>query len=300
MAADTALDADQILADANVQLAEEIAGLDALEIEPGGDESRLHASWSATWPKVAAVGLALLFWQVVVWSHWKPEYILPGPNKVLPALWDKTKSGVLPRAVGTTMRRAVTGFAIAVLVGCVIGLVVSTFKFARVAFGSLITGLQTMPSVAWFPLALVLFKQSEAAIFFVIVLGAAPSIANGLLTGVDNIPPILTRAGRVLGAGRFAQIRHVVLPGALPSFVSGLRQGWAFAWRSLLAGELIVIIANKPSIGSRLDFDRQFNDYPSMIATMLVILLIGVVVDSLVFTQLDRAILRRRGLAPAH
>ncbi|MEO5898500.1 MAG: ABC transporter permease [Ilumatobacteraceae bacterium] len=299
MAADTTLDADQILADANVLLAEEIAGLDALEIEPGGDASRLRAFWSATWPKVAAVGLALLFWQLVVWSHWKPEYILPGPNKVVPALWEKTKSGVLPRAVATTMRRAVTGFAIAVLVGCAIGLVVSTFKLARVAFGSLITGLQTMPSVAWFPLALVLFKQSEAAIFFVIMLGAAPSIANGLLTGVDNIPPILTRAGRVLGAGRLAQIRHVVLPGALPSFVSGLRQGWAFAWRSLLAGELIVIIANKPSIGSRLDFDRQFNDYPSMMATMLVILLIGVVIDSLVFTQLDRAILRRRGLAPA-
>ncbi len=298
MAADTSLDADQILADANQQLAEEIAGLDALENEPGEDGSGVHRFWSALWPKAAAIGLALLGWQVVVWTHWKPEYILPGPNKVFPALWDMSRSGVLWDAVGTTMRRAVTGFAIAVLVGCCIGLLVSTFRLARVAFGSLITGLQTMPSVAWFPLALVLFKQSEAAIFFVIVLGAAPSIANGLLTGVDNIPPLLTRAGRVLGAGRVAQIRYVVLPGALPSFISGLRQGWAFAWRSLLAGELLVIIANKPSIGSRLDFDRQFNDYPSMMAMMLVILLLGVLIDSLVFTQLDRAILRRRGLVP--
>ncbi len=298
MAVDTAREADAILAEANHQLADEIAGLDALEIDPGGGRSRGRELWSSTWPKLAAIALALLAWQAVVWSHWKPEFILPGPNKVLPELWQQAQHAQLWHAVGTTMRRAVTGFAMAIVVGCGIGLLVSTFHVARVAFGSLITGLQTMPSVAWFPLALVLFKLSESAIFFVVVLGAAPSIANGLLTGVDSIPPILTRAGKVLGAGRLAQIRYVVIPAALPSFVSGLRQGWAFAWRSLLAGELIVIIANKPSIGSRLEFDRQFSDYPSMMATMLVILIIGVIIDTLVFTKLDRAVLRRRGLAP--
>jgi NitT/TauT family transport system permease protein len=293
------MDADQILADANHQLATEIAGLDALGVDLGSGESRLHTFWSAAWPKAAAVALALLAWQCVVWSHWKREYILPGPTDVLPELWRMAHTAVLWDSVGTTMRRALTGFALAVVIGSVVGLLVSSFRLARVAFGSLITGLQTMPSVAWFPLALVLFKLSEGAIFFVVVLGAAPSVANGLLTGVDNIPTILTRAGRVLGAGRLGQLRHVVIPGALPSFVSGLRQGWAFAWRSLLAGELIVIVANKPSIGTRLDFERQFGDYPAMMAIMLVILTIGVLIDSLVFTQLDRAILRRRGLVSA-
>jgi len=287
---------DEVLTRADHQLASEIAGLDALESEQTGGTSRGRAVWSAAWPKVAAIALALLAWQIVVWSKWKPDYILPGPDKVFPALGDMIRDGSLWKAMATTMRRAVTGFAIAIVVGCLLGLIVSTFRIARVAFGSLITGLQTMPSVAWFPLALVLFKRSEAAIFFVIVLGAAPSIANGLLTGVDNIPPILSRAGRVLGAGRFSQIRYVVLPGALPSFVSGLRQGWAFAWRSLLAGELLVIIANKPSIGSTLEFSRSVSDYPGMMATMLVILIIGVLIDTFVFTQLDRAILRRRGL----
>jgi NitT/TauT family transport system permease protein len=298
MAVDTVDDdaLEHVLADADHQLASEIAGLDALEAEITAGTSRAHAVWSAAWPKLAAVALALVAWQLVVWSKWRPDYILPGPSQVFPALGDMIADGSLWQAVATTMRRALTGFAMAVVIGCLLGVVVSTFRIARVAFGSLITGLQTMPSVAWFPLALVLFKRSEGAIFFVIVLGAAPSIANGLLTGVDNIPPILTRAGRVLGAGRFGQVRHVVLPGALPSFVSGLRQGWAFAWRSLLAGELLVIIANKPSIGSTLEFSRQVSDYPAMMATMLVILLIGVLVDTFVFTQLDRAILRRRGL----
>jgi NitT/TauT family transport system permease protein len=296
MAADTALDAEQILADANHHLAEEIAGLDALETEPGDGQSRLLTLWGSTWPKVAAVALALFAWQAVVWSHWRPEYVLPGPNKVLPELWHMLHTRALWSAIATTMRRASFGFAIAVLLGSLIGLLVSTVKVARVAFGSLITGLQTMPSVAWFPLALVLFKLSESAIFFVVVLGAAPSIANGLLTGVDNIPPILTRAGRVLGAGRLGQIRHVIVPGALPSFVGGLKQGWAFAWRSLLAGELLVIIANKPSIGSRLDIERTNVDYPKMMAVMLVILVIGAMIDALLFTKLDRLIRRRRGL----
>ena len=109
----------------------------------------------------------------------------------------------------------------------------------RAAIGSMITGLQTMPSVAWVPLAIILFKLTENAIFFVVVLGAAPSIANGIIDGIDHVPPILLRAGRVLGARGCHSLRHVVIPAALPSVVGGLKQGWAFAWRSLMAGELI-------------------------------------------------------------
>ena len=122
-------------------------------------------------------------------------------------------------------------------------------RVLRAAFGSMITGLQTMPSIAWFPLAIVLFQLSERAILFVVVLGAAPSIANGLIAGADNIPPILLRAGRVLGARGMSAFRHVILPASLPSFVGGLKQGWAFAWRSLMAGELLDVVQGKPSVG---------------------------------------------------
>jgi NitT/TauT family transport system permease protein len=166
----------------------------------------------------------------------------------------------------------------------------------RSAFGSFNTGLQTMPSVAWFPLALLLFKISEGAIFFVVVLGAAPSIANGLINGIDQIPPLYLRAGRVLGAGRWAMYRHVILPASLPNFVAGMKQGWAFAWRSLMAGELLVQIRGTQSIGVLMDQARNLADAPALMAEMIVILVIGIVVDAVFFAGIERTIRRRRGL----
>jgi NitT/TauT family transport system permease protein len=186
---------------------------------------------------------------------------------------------------------------LAVAVGVTIGLAVSRFKSLRTAVGSLITGLQTMPSIAWFPLALLLFRLSEGAIMFVVVIGAAPSIANGLISGIDHVPPLLTRAGRVLGARGLTAYRHVIIPAALPTFLTGLKQGWAFAWRSLMAGELLVIIANQPSIGSRLQFEREFADSAGLMAVMLLILVIGVAVDAIAFSTVERTVRRRRGLA---
>ena len=146
----------------------------------------------------------------------------------------------------------------------------------------MITGLQTMPSIAWFPLAIVLFQLSEGAITFVVVLGAAPSIANGLISGVDHVPPILRRAGRAMGAGRWATFRHVVLPASMPSFVGGLKQGWSFAWRSLMAGELLVTLGVF-SVGLLLTQYRAIADYPAMIAIMIVILVVGIIVDGVLF-----------------
>ncbi len=230
-----------------------------------------------------------------MWSHWKPEYVLPGPAKVVGELGDLVTTGEFWRAVANTMRRAVTGFAIAVVLGSLLGLAVARVKSLRTAVGSLITGLQTMPSIAWFPFAILLFKLSEQAILFVVVLGAAPSIANGLIAGVDDVPPLLLRAGRTVGAKGLSLYRHVVLPASLPTYVSGLKQGWAFAWRSLMAGELLVIIATKPALGSKLQFARELSDAPLLLALMLVILVIGILVDS-VFGRVDRAIRHRRGL----
>jgi NitT/TauT family transport system permease protein len=155
--------------------------------------------------------------------------------------------------------------------------------------------LQTMPSIVWFPLALLLFQLSERAIIFVVVMGAAPSIANGLIGGVDHVPPILIRAGNVLGARGFTLLRSVILPAALPGYIGGLKQGWAFAWRSLMAGELLVIIGSKPSLGVRLDFARQLSDTPLLIAYMIVILIIGIIVDA-IFGIADRRLRARRGL----
>jgi NitT/TauT family transport system permease protein len=277
-------------------LGREIEGLDALDVplvEPAGRSRRL---WRAAWPKLAAVGMLLAVWQVVVWSGWRPTYVLPGPGRVLAELGELIVTEKFWSAVATTLRRAATGFALAIAIGTALGVAVSRSQRLRLAFGSFITGLQSMPSIAWFPFAILVFQLSEAAILFVVILGASPSIANGLVSGVDHIPPLLLRAGRVLGARGLASLWHVVLPAALPGYVAGLKQGWAFSWRSLMAGELLVIIETRPALGSQLQFARELSDAPGLIALMLVVLVIGILIDSLVFGALERRIRSRRGL----
>ena len=279
--------------------ADEVAGLDALELHGLQRPPITRRVWSSTWPKVLAIGIFLAFWQLVVWSGWKPVFVLPGPDRVLPRLAQEALTADLWVAVGTTLRRGVWGFALALALGVFLGVAVARFERVRAAIGSLITGLQTMPSIAWFPLAILLFRLSEEAITFVVVLGAAPSIANGLIHGIDHIPPVLTRAGRVLGARGFNLYRHVIIPAALPSFTAGLKQGWAFAWRSLLAGELLNVIANKPALGQLLQVNRELADAAGLIAVMIVILIIGILLDSLVFGQIERRIRVKRGLVGA-
>jgi NitT/TauT family transport system permease protein len=285
------------VAERDARLDAELAGLDALELAGGQRRPLASRIWSIAWPKLAAIAIGLIAWQAVVSSEWKPEVVLPGPRKVWDALLDEAASGNLWPAVGTTLQRAAWGFALAMVIGVLLGAAVSQSTILRRAIGSFISGLQTMPSIAWFPMAIVLFgSTSTSAMYFVIVLGAAPSIANGLLSGIDNLPPLLHRVGRTMGAKGWSMFRYVILPGSLPSFVGGIKQGWAFAWRSLMAGELLVIIANKRSIGERLDHTRQLSQIPAMYGYMVVILVIGLVLDALVFGAAERAVQRRWGL----
>jgi len=274
----------------------EVAGLDALETQARPRTSTARRAWAAIWPKALAIGIVLVLWEAVVWTGWRPAYVLPPPSAVLARLGEEAGSIDLWAAIAVTLRRAVWGFGLAVAVGVAIGILVSRFAVMRSAIGSLIMGLQTMPSIAWFPLAILLFKLSEEAIMFVVVLGAAPSIANGLIHGVDHIPPVLTRAGRVLGARGLDAYRHVILPAAMPSFVAGLKQGWAFAWRSLMAGELLVVIANRSSLGQLLQVNRELSDSEGLLAVMMVILIIGILLDAVVFGTLERRIRAKRGL----
>jgi NitT/TauT family transport system permease protein len=278
------------------QIDEELAGLDRLEIPVETPRPLALRLWSGLWPKLAAIGIVLLLWQTAVWTGWRPVYFLPSPKAVFGRLWDDIGTATMWEAVYHTMERAVVGFLIAIVIGSVIGLAVSSSKVVRTAIGSMITGLQTMPSIAWFPLAILLFGLDDSAIYFVVVLGAAPSIANGLIHGVDSMPPLLRRVGTSMGASRTALYRDFVVPAAMPSVVAGLKQGWAFAWRSLMAGELLVVIPGTQTIGTRLQFARELSDAEGVMATMIVILVIGILVDALVFSRLERRVLRTRGL----
>ncbi len=271
-----------------------LTGLDNLELVTVRRSWNARRIWAAVWPPLLAIVLVLALWEIVHLTGWK-KYVLPGPSAVFANLWSQMQHAELWQAIDITMRRAVIGFALSVIIGAVIGAFVSRIKPLRAATGSLITAMQTMPSIAWFPFAIILFGATTQAIVFVIVLGSAPSVANGLITGVDYIPPLLLRAGKTMGLKRLSLYRHLILPAALPSFVSGLKQAWAFAWRSLLAGELLVIIIGQPSIGALLNADQDQADMTSSIAIMIVILALGIIIDAL-FTRADTVIRNRRGM----
>jgi NitT/TauT family transport system permease protein len=273
-----------------------LRGLDSLELRPDGrDPGRVaRRVWAALWPKLLAVALVLAIWEAVTLAGYK-KYVIKGPGPVLSDLWDQAVHGNLWSVIGATMKTAVIGFALALLIGTVLGILVARIPPLRAAVGSIITALTTMPSVAWVPFAIIIFGENTSAILFVVVLGAAPSIAGGLITGVDYTPPLLLRAGRTMGLRGYSLYRYLILPASLPAYVAGMKQGWAFAWRGLMAGELVVQIIGQFTIGQQLSVDQQSLDFAGASATLIVILAIGLVVDT-VFGKIDTRIRRNRGL----
>ena len=274
-----------------------LAGLDQLELAPPQQAKRHIGAkvWAAAWPKLLALVLALAIWQLVYLSGFKSA-ILPGPATTLTDLWHQLHGALLWTAIGTTLRRAVIGFAIALVIGTVVGALVSRIRPLRAAVGSLITALQTLPSIVWVPFAIILFGANTTAILFVIVMTAAPAIANGLIAGADFLPPLLLRAGKTMGLRRVSLYRHVIMPATLPAYVNGLKQGWVFGWHGLIAAEIVIIILGQPSLGVLLSNDQDQADMAGAIAIILVILIIGIVVDVL-FNAVNGRIRNRWGVA---
>ena len=274
-----------------------LAGLDQLELAPPQQAKRHIGAkvWAAAWPKLLALVLALVIWQLIYLSGFKSA-ILPGPATTLTDLWHQLHTAQLWSAIGTTLRRAVIGFAIALVIGTVVGALVSRIRPLRAAVGSLITALQTLPSIVWVPFAIILFGANTTAILFVIVMTAAPAIANGLIAGADFLPPLLLRAGKTMGLRRVSLYRHVIMPATLPAFVNGLKQGWAFGWHGLIAAEIVVIILGQPSLGVLLSNDQDQADMAGAISIILVILVIGIAVDVL-FNAVNGRIRKRWGVA---
>jgi NitT/TauT family transport system permease protein len=281
----------------NDDLASLEAGLDALETQLDSGPSRRRKVLSATWPPVLAIGLLLLVWELVYRAGVKPPYALPSPADVGLTLRDRLSDGTLLGAMATSLSRGGLGFLAALAIGTPLGILIARVRPVRRGIGPLVSGLQSLPSVAWVPAAIIFFGIGNAAIYAVVLLGATPSIANGMVSGIDQIPPLYQRVGKVLGARGLASARHVLLPAALPGYVGGLRQGWAFSWRSLMAAELIV---NSPELrqglGQLLDAGRSNNDMSWVFAVILGILTVGIAVELCVFAPLERRVLRRRGL----
>ncbi|TDT95780.1 NitT/TauT family transport system permease protein [Streptomyces sp. 846.5] len=276
------------------------AGLDALETQTFERASLRSVLVSKVVPPLVAIALVLLLWQLAYAAHIKRPDLLPSPLDVWNSLYDQWLQGTILGTIWTSLSRGALGFLASVVIGTPLGLVVAKVKPVRAAIGPILSGLQSIPSVAWVPAAVIWFGLSNATIYAVVLLGAVPSIANGLVAGVDQIQPLYLRAGRTLGATGLRGIWFVLLPAALPGYLAGLKQGWAFAWRSLMAAELI---ASSPALGlglgQSLENAREVQDMPGVLSTILLILLVGIGIELLIFAPLERRVLRSRGLLVA-
>jgi NitT/TauT family transport system permease protein len=274
------------------------AGLDALDTPVNAPEgSRVRRIAARVLPPVGAIVVLVAIWQALWAAAFWPEFKLPAPAAVWGQIWQLVTSGDIVELFWVSVHRAVIGFAISLLIAVPLGLAIANVRVVRRGIGPLVSGLQSLPSVAWVPAAILWFGLNDRAIYWVVLLGAVPSIANGLVSGLDQVPPILPRVGKALGAGRFGGIRYILLPAALPGFVGGLKQGWAFSWRSLMAAELI---ATSPELGEGLGQvlhnGMSLSDISMVFAGIVLIFAVGVGIELLVFRPLENSVLRARGL----
>ncbi|MET9320670.1 ABC transporter permease [Streptomyces sp. NPDC003038] len=273
------------------------AGLDALDAVETHRTPVGEVLVKKVLPPLVAVGLVLLTWQILVSTNVTEQTKLPAPSAVWDGLSDMWLKGTLLDVVWTSVSRGLLGFLLALAIGTPLGLLVARVKFIRAAIGPILSGLQSLPSVAWVPPAVIWLGLNDSMMYAVILLGAVPSIANGLVSGVDQVPPLFLRAGRTLGATGLRGTWHVVMPAALPGYLAGLKQGWAFSWRSLMAAE---IIASSPDLGlglgQLLENGRNNIDMPGVFLAIILILFVGIAIDLLIFSPVERWVLRTRGL----
>jgi len=243
--------------------------------------------------KLAFFAGLLLLWEALVRLHLWPSYVFPSPLAVGRSLLDGFASGVIPLAILTSLRRVLLAYAVSLLIGIPLGLLLGRTRILQETLGTLVLGLQALPSICWLPLALLWFGLSEAAITFVVVMGAVLSITLSTADGVRNTSPLYLRAARTMGARGWRLYIGVILPAALPAILSGMKLGWSFAWRSLMAAELLYVSLG---LGQVLTLGRELNDMGRVLSVMLVIIAIGLLVDYAVFRPAELRIRQRWGL----
>jgi NitT/TauT family transport system permease protein len=239
----------------------------------------------------ALIGL----WAVLSKLHVWPPYIFPGPRDVAQTLWAGFADHSFWIAITVSMRRMLIGYGLSVVLGLTLGLGMASNKFLEDTVGGLLVSLQSLPSICWLPIAVLWFGLTEKAILFVVVMGSLLSVTISMETGRKQLPKIYSMAGRNLGARGISLFWHVTLPASLPYIVTGLKQGWAFAWRSLISGEMIFVTLG---LGQLLMMGRDLNDMSQVIAVMILIVALGYLVDGLIFKTVEKRLQQRWGLAP--
>jgi NitT/TauT family transport system permease protein len=247
---------------------------------------------------IAFFAILIGFWELAFRAKlWSPV-LLPSPEQVMDYLKNAAEDGTLWHATVITMRRLLIGYVIGILGGFPLGFLTARWKVFHDTIGTMALGLQTLPSVCWVPLALLWFGQSEAAMLFVVVMGTLWSVVIATDTGVRNVPPIYRRAALTMGSKRLHMWFKVILPAALPFIVSGMKQGWAFAWRSLMAAEIFVTILTGFGLGQLLHYGRELSAMDQVIGIMFVIVVIGLLADKIFFSPVEAFLHRRWGTSP--
>jgi len=249
-------------------------------------------SWRRPLTCIIFLLLLLGAWQLVSLSGLWDETLFPSPAEVAASLGEGAASGALVAAVLASMKRLCIGYGISLLIGIPLGLVLGRNRLLDDTVGSVAVGLQALPSICWLPLAILWFGLSETAMQFVIVMGSFMSLTLAIRDGVKGIPQLYIRAARVLGASGWKFYRYLLLPAALPSLLTGAKLGWSFAWRSLMAAELLYVTTG---VGSTLMTGRELHDMPLVVASMLIIVAIGLIFDRIIFRAAERTLLRRWG-----
>lgn len=226
---------------------------------------------------------------------WKP-YIFPSPIAVFTTLWSLILDGTMSIAILASAKRILVGYFLSILIGIVVGLAIVRFKYLDENVSPLILGLQTLPSICWLPFSILWYGLNESAIIFVITIGSTFAVSIAIESGMKNINPLFARAAKTMGAKGFSLYWNVIIPASLPSIISGLKQGWSFAWRALMAGEMI---SATKGLGQVLMVGRDLADISQVMAIMIVIVILGVAVDKLIFGKIELNIRQRWGLDKA-
>jgi len=243
--------------------------------------------------KIAFYIILVLVWQGISMSGLWPSNIFPSPYEVAEDLAYGASDGSLFFGIATSIWRLIVGLAIAIGGGIVLGILMARVETVNQTIGSLVLGLQSIPSIAWVPLAILWFGLTDGGIIFVTAIGAIFAVTINTYTGVKNINPHFIEAARNMGAKGGQLITNVLIPAAFPYMISGFKQGWAFAWRGVIGAELLFSFLG---LGFLLNVGRQLNDVSQVISIMLVIMGIGIAIDGIVFKRLEDKVMSRWGL----
>lgn len=244
--------------------------------------------------RIIFIAMIAVIWEVTSRLSVLPDFMFPRLTQVLETLFNGLVNGQILAAIGKSMSRLLIGFAIAIVLGVIMGYLIWRYKLVEDTLGFLVTALQSIPSIVWFPLAIIWFGLNDFSILFIVTIGATWTMTVSATSGFRNVPTLYQRVAKTFGSTGLHFIRTVIMPASVPQLLSGLRIAWAFSWRALMAGELL---GSGGGLGQLLETGRSLGQMDLVISVMIIIAVIGTIMDNVVFLRLERSVQKKWGLA---